>query len=39
MFWLCGGVTQKPHPDVVPSDEDFGAAMDTAMGAILRRLD
>ena len=39
MFWLCGVVTQKPHPDVVPSDEDFGAAMDTAMGAILRRLD
>jgi hypothetical protein len=36
IFWLAKGVKQFPHPTVLPSDEEFGVAMDQSMDALLR---
>jgi hypothetical protein len=36
IFWLLGGVTQKPDPTVLPSDEDFQESFDQSVAALLR---
>lgn len=36
IFWLAKGVHQNPHPEVLPSDEEFGKAMDQSVETLLR---
>jgi hypothetical protein len=36
MFWLSPGVQQAPDPSVIPSEEEFDAAIDQPLGELLR---
>jgi hypothetical protein len=36
IFWLLAGVHQDPDPTVLPTDEEFGQAMDQSIQALLR---